>query len=401
MREIRDRWQKSDLVSKITMAAFVAQQAWTIGNAVAPKVKHWWDKNRWQELRVKSDCSFYFDVLAWLVRKKTEQLMPVRDIVSAARTSYVELSEDGEAPAPFLVIPGINQPVETAFQGRKVLVTRTDASNQPGTEKSSTSSRIIPDTITIKIETPKKEIADALVEEIVAEAKRQKDRGVNLRHFMWGCWRLLRKVDWGQRQAILPEGQYEQLHSDLTWFFANHAWYKERGIPYQRGYALHGTAGNGKTTTAITLATAFGLDLCILNLGSKLMTDEALQEAISGMPPRAALLLEDIDCAFTNREGAGDLTFSGVLNALDGAMSAEGRVAFITTNHMDRLDPALLRPGRIDRKVLIENPDRYQIETLIHRFYPAQSMAPTAGPFLGKSMAEIQEILVRDAMAQL
>jgi len=44
-------------------------------------------------------------------------------------------------------------------------------------------------------------------------------------------------------------------------------------------------------------------------------------------------------------QGLNRLTFSGLLNAIDGVTSTEGRILFMTTNHEQRLDPALIRPG--------------------------------------------------------
>ena len=64
--------------------------------------------------------------------------------------------------------------------------------------------------------------------------------------------------------------------------------------------------------------------------------------------------MEDVDAAFCQRD-QGDLTsqvtFSGLLNAIDGVMSQEGRLLFLTTNHIERLDPALICPGRIDVRI--------------------------------------------------
>ena len=63
------------------------------------------------------------------------------------------------------------------------------------------------------------------------------------------------------------------------------------------------------------------------------------------------LVLEDIDALFIERESTGassSISFSGLLNAIDGPASQEGRMLFMTTNHPDRLDPALIRPGRVD-----------------------------------------------------
>jgi chaperone BCS1 len=63
------------------------------------------------------------------------------------------------------------------------------------------------------------------------------------------------------------------------------------------------------------------------------------------------------------------LTFSGFLNALDGVVSSEGRIIFMTTNHLERLDPALLRPGRVDVRALIDNASPSQIRRMFLRFY--------------------------------
>lgn len=63
------------------------------------------------------------------------------------------------------------------------------------------------------------------------------------------------------------------------------------------------------------------------------------------------------------------MTFSGFLNALDGVASGEERIIFLTTNHLDRLDPALIRPGRVDLTTLIADAVPEQARTLFTNFY--------------------------------
>lgn len=63
------------------------------------------------------------------------------------------------------------------------------------------------------------------------------------------------------------------------------------------------------------------------------------------------------------------ITFSGFLNALDGAASGEERIIFLTTNHVERLDPALIRPGRVDLAQLIDDASPAQAKELFTRFY--------------------------------
>lgn len=63
------------------------------------------------------------------------------------------------------------------------------------------------------------------------------------------------------------------------------------------------------------------------------------------------------------------MTFSGFLNALDGVASGEERIIFLTTNHIDRLDPALIRPGRVDLASLVDDAVPEQARTLFTNFY--------------------------------
>ncbi|GAO51627.1 hypothetical protein G7K_5723-t1 [Saitoella complicata NRRL Y-17804] len=93
-------------------------------------------------------------------------------------------------------------------------------------------------------------------------------------------------------------------------------------------------------------------------------------------PERSIMLLEDIDAAFSGRQqteesgyGRSNVTFSGLLNALDGVASAEERIIFMTTNHAERLDPALIRPGRVDMKRLIGTATSHQLREMFMRFY--------------------------------
>lgn len=65
------------------------------------------------------------------------------------------------------------------------------------------------------------------------------------------------------------------------------------------------------------------------------------------------------------------VTFSGFLNALDGVASGEERVIFLTTNHIERLDPALIRPGRVDLAALIDDATAAQARKLFTQFYGA------------------------------
>ncbi|MFC6661116.1 AAA family ATPase [Deinococcus multiflagellatus] len=174
------------------------------------------------------------------------------------------------------------------------------------------------------------------------------------------------------------------------------------GIPYRRGYLLHGPPGNGKSSLVAALAGAYGLNVCVLNLAAPELTDDRLNTLLGNLPRRALLLLEDIDAVFVGREPrspAVKLSFNGLLNALDGVAAGEGRVTFMTTNHLSGLDPALIRPGRADRHLPLGNATPDQVAGMLRRFWPAwtdaQVQALSAGVPGGLlSMARVQEYLL-------
>ena len=63
---------------------------------------------------------------------------------------------------------------------------------------------------------------------------------------------------------------------------------------------------------------------------------------------------------------------SGFLNALDGVVASEERIVFMTTNHPEKLDPALIRPGRVDVREYLGHATEYQTKEMFYRFYGGQ-----------------------------
>lgn len=177
--------------------------------------------------------------------------------------------------------------------------------------------------------------------------------------------------------VVLDEGVKERIVGDVQDFLDSGKWYHDRGIPYRRGYLLYGPPGTGKSSFIQALAGELDYDIAILNLSERGLTDDRLNHLLTIVPPRTLVLLEDVDAAFANRRTQTDtdgyrganVTFSGLLNALDGVASAEERVLFLTTNHVERLDPALVRPGRVDMTVRLGEVTRYQVGSLWDRFY--------------------------------
>ena len=253
----------------------------------------------------------------------------------------------------------------------------------------------------------------AMIEAMLAEihtASFPKKPGVNIMTALNGCWT---PASWQHKRPleslVLAEGVLEDVLDDLRDFYGSAAWYAERGIPYRRGYLLHGPPGTGKTTMVLALAGELKLSVAALSLSSKLMSDEALRALVDALPVATLLLIEDVDCVFKEErltDTHTGVTLSGLLNALDGVSSRDGRVLFLTTNHPERLDPALIRPGRVDRKVELGFATLDQARRLFLWFYRGCGLSPSELTGLSErfaaqvrpeevTMAAIQEQLLR------
>lgn len=179
--------------------------------------------------------------------------------------------------------------------------------------------------------------------------------------------------------VVLAENVSENILADCREFIRNPKWYSDRGIPYRRGYLLYGPPGCGKSSFITALAGELEFSICLLNLSERGLTDDRLNHLLNNAPEQSIILLEDIDAAFMSREdtsqqsaafdGLNRVTFSGLLNCLDGVASTEARIVFMTTNFLERLDAALIRPGRIDYKEYVGFCGRYQLEQMFKRFY--------------------------------
>jgi hypothetical protein len=208
---------------------------------------------------------------------------------------------------------------------------------------------------------------------LLAQRQAQADRAYQpmiLRPTSYGWYKTGRKVTRDPSTVVLAAGQMELLLADLDQFLANEERYARIGSPWHRGYLLYGPAGTGKTSTAQALAAHHGMDLYYLLL-SDVTSDEHMLGLVGKIRPRSLLVIEDIDCArsthdrsaeadtresvaeeairaMISKKAASTLTLQGILAALDGATTPHGMVTVMTTNHKDRLDPALLRSGRCD-----------------------------------------------------
>jgi len=269
------------------------------------------------------------------------------------------------------------------------------------------------ESITLQLLGGSRRLVDLLLSE-AHSASFPRSPGVSVLTARDGCWNA---TSWQAKRPleslVLADQILEDMIGDLHDFYRSASWYAQRGIPYRRGYLLHGPPGTGKTTLVLALAGELKLSLAVLSLSGRLMSDESLRALVDALPAATILLIEDVDCVFKEKRstnGEIGVTLSGLLNALDGVSSKEGRVLFLTTNHPERLDAALVRPGRVDRKIELGFATPDQARRLFLWFYRDSGLSDVdlgleADCFAAQvpegklSMAAIQEHLLRHRRA--
>ena len=155
----------------------------------------------------------------------------------------------------------------------------------------------------------------------------------------------------------LPSKQKQNMIDDITYFLdeKTKAKYEKLGILHKRTYLFEGIPGSGKSSFIMALASHFGYNLAIISFTPKMHDNDLirlLRSLNEDKENKSFVIFEDMDCIFkerkSNDESRNMITFSGILNALDGITTRDNMICFITTNYKQNLDSALIRPGRVD-----------------------------------------------------
>lgn len=193
---------------------------------------------------------------------------------------------------------------------------------------------------------------------------------------------------------VFIPNEYEYiLKSTVDKFVSNKDWYMKNNIPYHLGIMLYGPGGTGKSSLAQAIANYVKAELRVLP-GDRI---EDLPEMLINMgevpttDQYRVILIEDIDCGFKNvklimdRDRFDDDSnndninnksttngFASILNSLDGLLAPFNVIYVFTTNHIEQLDPALIRPGRIDIKLNIDYLNKETFKKFCKFYYNAE-----------------------------
>lgn len=240
---------------------------------------------------------------------------------------------------------------------------------------------------------------DALERMLVDMLGERKKRPQKPNYFSIGeyGWEEINPARRPMESVFLAPGMKQGLLDDLDNFFQCEERFERMGLPWHRGYLLHGPPGNGKSSLANAIANKYNLNMFNLPLSS-VRNDQKLQTYFTGLRPRSVVLLEDIDIfkRQISRDGAANgeaPTMAGLLNVLDGINTPHGLVTIMTTNRLEALDDALVRPGRVDYRMELLAPVRVQVEEMFEYIY---NEPLAADPRTFESMAELTDIFKRN-----
>jgi len=196
--------------------------------------------------------------------------------------------------------------------------------------------------------------------------------------YMWDdYWETIEKRPMRSLSTIYLGGLEHKIHDKIKNFLSEDTkkLYYDLGIPYKQNILFHGYPGTGKSSLIFSLASELNMNVALLHFVAD-MNDLDFMRAMRRIPENTILVLEDIDVLFESRkkndENKSGISFSGLLNSLDGLSHIDNQIIFMTTNCKMVLDKALVRPGRIDMDIEFKYSTKLQIKTMFEKFLPKQ-----------------------------
>lgn len=182
-----------------------------------------------------------------------------------------------------------------------------------------------------------------------------------------------------------------KIVDNIQFFIDNRNMYIDRGLPYKKTIVLYGKPGTGKTSIIKALSSHFDKNVYIINIMT--MTNSSFEKSITSVPANSVIIIEDFDScvathsrssmATTNKDNNNSnekeeqetaLSLNTILNTLDGVVSLNGTIVFMTTNHIEKIDSALLRKGRTDEIYEIPYLTDAEIKDYIKLMFPNEEI---------------------------
>lgn len=216
-------------------------------------------------------------------------------------------------------------------------------------------------------------------------------RGDNFKVFQYieKSWYHLKKPKIFMPKNLPPVKQ--QICDKIEYFLNNREEYLKHGKPWHEGFVLSGPPGTGKSYFVQQIASKFSLNISYFNLDA-FPNNETFIKAMLEVSFPSIILFEDIDCskishvraeagtkeAITEaldpnkKEGYEGVSLSTLLNVLDGLLAQEGQICVLTTNHIEKLDPALIRAGRFKINAIFEKLTGPEICEIVSKNYETE-----------------------------
>lgn len=184
----------------------------------------------------------------------------------------------------------------------------------------------------------------------------------------------------------LANDQQEDIEKDVMSFVNGQDRYSDKGQAWHRGYLLYGPPGTGKSSVIMAIAHRIKWSVYIIDLKT-INTDEDLSSVFQRVPKYSIIVLEEIDTvptlserketdesgdiqAVTSKKKKASWHLGTFLTHIDGLLAGTGRIVVMTTNHIDHIDKAVLRPGRTDRIFHLDFCDSIQARKIYQIYFP-------------------------------
>ena len=231
-------------------------------------------------------------------------------------------------------------------------------------------------------------------------------------------WECLKEIKKRSLDSVFIESAKKNgLIKRLTEFIESEKWYIDSGIPYQLGILLYGPPGTGKTSFIKAIASHLNYPIYFIPASQLIKLERAFEK----LTEKSIVVIEDIDCQTITHSRTdeddniskasgknaldalksefSEIGLSEILNTIDGFCGVDGRILIATTNHIEKLDPALLRPGRFDIKFEMTHVTRESLTSFIRAYFPDEhfELDETMNVKPNVTIAFLQELVLQKA----